>query len=84
MGSVPPESAHWQLVNTKRCRWCGLPTLRTFTGEVAIHFPGLKNIDKLPVFVFSDLSVCMGCGITQFIVPEAKLRLLARRDPPSV
>jgi hypothetical protein len=49
-----------------------------------MHFPGLKNIDKPPVFVFSELSVCMGCGITQFVVPEAKLRLLARRDPPSV
>jgi hypothetical protein len=49
-----------------------------------MHFPGLKNIDKPPVFVFSELSACMACGITQFVVPEAKLHLLARRDPASV
>jgi hypothetical protein len=84
MGSVPPESVHWQLVNAKRCRWCGSPTLRRFAGEVAVHFPGLKNIDKPPVFVFSELSVCIVCGITQFVVPEAKLRLLVRPDPASV
>jgi len=46
--------------------------------------PGLKTIDKPPVFVFSELSALITCGITQFVVPEAKLHLLAMRDPASV
>ena len=46
--------------------------------------PGLKTIDKPPVFVFSELSALMAGGITQFVVPEAKLHLLARRNPASV
>jgi len=83
MGSISPESVRWQLVNTKQCRWCGSPNLSRFAGKVAMHFPGLKNVDKPPVFVFSELSVCMACGITQFAVPAAKLNLLGTRDPAS-
>jgi len=48
-----------------------------------MHFPGLQNIDKPPVLVFPELSVCMACGITQFVVPDAKLYLLSQRDPGS-
>jgi hypothetical protein len=83
MGSVPPESVDWQLVNAKRCRWW-FANLTQVCRRGCWAFPGLQNIDKPPVFVFSELSAGMARGITQFVVPEAKLRLLARRDPPSV
>jgi hypothetical protein len=49
---------------------------KKFGGEVAIHFPGLKNIDKPVVWVFPELVICLDCGIAQFTVPEAELRLL--------
>lgn len=59
------------------CKSCGASSQSSFTGEVAIHFPGLKNIDKLPVFVFPEFLVCLDCGITEFALSETALGLLA-------
>jgi len=47
---------------------------------MAIHFPGLKNIDKPVVWVFPELVVCLDCGASEFAVPEAELQLLAKGD----
>jgi hypothetical protein len=47
---------------------------------MGIHFPGLKNIDKPVVWVFPELVVCLDCGIAEFAVPEAELRVLAKGD----
>jgi hypothetical protein len=55
-----------------RCTSCGSENLGKFTGEIVIHLPE-RNI----VFVFPKLAVCLHCGIAQFDVPEAELRLLA-------
>ena len=47
---------------------------------MAIHVPGLKNIDKPVVLVFPELVVCLDCGNAEFAVPEAELRQLAKGD----
>lgn len=47
---------------------------------MAIHFPGLKNIDKPIVWLFPELVVCMNCGTAEFPVPGAELRQLAKGD----
>lgn len=60
------------------CTACGSESLGKFNGEVAIHFPGLKNIDKPVVWVFPQVVVCLDCGMAQFPVPKAELRLLAK------
>ena len=60
------------------CKSCGSINQSNFRGEIAIHFPGLKNIDKPVVWVFPDLVLCLDCGTAEFEVPEAKLRLLAK------
>jgi hypothetical protein len=85
MGGVPPpELVQWLVGNTKQCKWCGSLDLARFTGEVGLHFPGLKNIEKPPVFVFPQFAVCAVCGAAWFALPEAELRLLvAKRDVPS-
>ena len=62
------------------CKSCGAVNQSKFTGEMAIHFPGLKNIDKPVVWVFPELIVCLDCGTTEFVVPEAELRQLATGD----
>ena len=62
------------------CKSCGSVNQRTFTGEMAIHFPGLKNIDKPLVWVFSELAVCLDCGTAEFAVPKTELRQLAKGD----
>jgi hypothetical protein len=63
-----------------RCRSCGSENLDGFTAEIAIHFPGLRNLHKPIVWVFPNLVVCLDCGTAQFVVPEAELRLLVKRD----
>lgn len=63
-----------------RCKSCGSSNQRELTAEIGIHFPGLKNIDKPVVWVFPKLVVCLDCGIAEFTVPEAELRLLEKSD----
>jgi hypothetical protein len=62
------------------CKSCGSVNQSKFSAEMAIHFPGLKNIDKPVVWVFPELVVCLDCGTAQFAVPEAELRQLAESD----
>jgi len=62
------------------CKSCGSLNQRKLTGEVAIHFPGLKNLDQPIVWVFPELLVCLDCGTTEFTVPKSKLRQLAKGD----
>ena len=62
------------------CRLCGSTTLREFTAEIGVHFPGLNNIDKPTVWVFPELIICLDCGKAEFVVPEVELRELARGD----
>jgi hypothetical protein len=62
------------------CKSCGSINQSKFGGEIAIHSPGLKGIDKPVVWVFPELVVCLECGLTEFAVPEAELRRLAKSD----
>jgi len=61
------------------CKSCGSENLGKFTGEIAIHFSGLKNINVPHVSVFPEIVVCLNCGFAEFAVPETELRLLAKR-----
>ena len=60
------------------CKSCGSENFGSFTGEIAIHFRGLKNIDRPHVWVFPELRVCLDCGIAEFALPEKELRLLGQ------
>jgi hypothetical protein len=60
------------------CSSCGSGSLRTFESETSIHFPRLRDADKLPVVLCTELLVCLGCGKAEFVVPENKLALLAK------
>jgi hypothetical protein len=63
------------------CKACGSDNQRKFTAEIALHFPGLKNISKPVVWVFPEVLVCLNCGSADFAVPESELRVLAKDDP---
>jgi hypothetical protein len=65
------------------CKSCGSFNQSKFAGEIAIHFRGLKNIDKPAVWVFPEVVVCLDCGTAQFTVPETELRQLAEGDAPA-
>jgi hypothetical protein len=79
----PDNTSHYFLVSLSRvgmpCKSCGSVNQSKFIGEIGIHFPGLKNIDKPVVWVFPELVVCLDCGTAEFDVPEAELRQLAKR-----
>ena len=62
------------------CKSCASVSQKKFGAEMAIRFPGVKNIDKPVVWVFSELVVCLACGNSELALPEAKLRQLARGD----
>ena len=63
-----------------KCKSCGSVNQKNFIGEMGIRSPGLKGLDKPIVWVFPELVVCMNCGMAEFVVPEAKLRILAEGE----
>jgi hypothetical protein len=65
------------------CRSCGSNNQTLFGSETIIHFSGLKNVDKPTVMVFPKIMVCLDCGLTEFTIPEAELRLLGERGAAS-
>jgi len=62
--------------HVEKCRRCSSNTQNYFSGELAIHFTGLKGLDKPILWVFPKLLVCLTCGLTEFTVPERELRVL--------
>jgi hypothetical protein len=59
------------------CQLCGSSKEAELTAEMLVHFPGLKNLDKLGVWVFPKLLVCLDCGHSHFAVPEKELVSIA-------
>ena len=58
------------------CKSCSALNLKTFNGELAVHFLGLDGLNKPIVWVFPELTICQTCGFTQFVIPERELRVL--------
>ena len=59
------------------CASCASGRRKQFVAEIAIHFSGLKNLDKPNIFVFPKILVCMDCGFSQFTLEDTELNLLA-------
>ena len=60
----------------RSCISCGSTNLSKLSGEVALHFCGLRNIDKPAVFVFPEIVVCLDCSASNFAMPQPELRRL--------
>jgi hypothetical protein len=63
------------------CTSCQSEDQKTFTAEIAIHFPGIEGLNKPIVWVFPKTSVCLDCGIAQFTLPEKELEVLRTGAP---
>ena len=63
------------------CDKCACENHRESNGEVAIHFPGIKGLQKPIVWVFPKVRVCMDCGHADFTVPERELSVLVTGTP---
>jgi hypothetical protein len=66
------------------CKSCGSVNQKKFSAEMGIHFPGLKDIDKPTVWVFTEVVVCLDCCTAEFAVPEEELRQLAKGNAATV
>ena len=60
---------------------CACENQREFNGELAIHFPGIKGLQKPIVMIFPKVRVCMDCGYADFTVPERELSVLVTGAP---
>ena len=65
------------LAEGNHCKSCKSDKQRKFNGEIGIHFPERKGLDKPLVLVFPQLVVCLDCGFTEFEIPETELRVLS-------
>jgi hypothetical protein len=64
------------------CPKCNSPR-SCFSGELAIHFPGVEGLSKPIVWVFPQLRVCLTCGSTELVVPERERMVLIEGKPVS-
>jgi hypothetical protein len=64
-----------------RCESCRSENQKAFTAEIAIHFPGLKGLNKPTVLVCPQITVCMDCGVARFALPEKELQVLRTGAP---
>jgi hypothetical protein len=60
------------------CKGCVSNKQSLLNGEIAIHFPGLKGLNKPIVWVFPKLAVCLECGFTAFTLPETELGMIVK------
>lgn len=63
--------------SSNACKACLSSRHSSFNAEVAIHFPGLQNLNKPVVLAFPKLAVCLECGFTEFTIPETELLVLS-------
>jgi hypothetical protein len=60
------------------CLLCASSNHAEFGTEILIHFSGITNLEKPPVWAFPRLLVCLDCGFSQFTTPERELAPLAK------
>jgi hypothetical protein len=70
------------------CELCRSGNQAEFTAEMMIHFSGLMDIDHPGVPAVPRIAVCLDCGFSRFVMPQAELARLRRRratsDPQSL
>jgi hypothetical protein len=67
--------------DSPRCTSCQSENQKTFTAEIAIHFRGIEGLNKPIVWVFPTISVCLNCGVAQFMVSEKEVEVLRTGVP---
>jgi len=65
------------------CKRCTSDYLKDLAGELAIHFSGLEGLTKPIVAVHPKLTVCLNCGLVEFVLPDAQKEQLKRGVSPT-
>jgi hypothetical protein len=58
------------------CKKCASSAQRIFNSEMTIAFRDLENVNRAPVYICQDISVCLDCGHVELSLPPAKLEQL--------
>jgi len=66
---------------TNPCKSCGTPKRFTFTSEIAIRFAGVEGLTEPIVFAFPEMTICLDCGLAEFVIPERELEVLRTETP---
>ena len=72
--------------STIGCPICSSKNQRKLNGEVALHMPGIENLNAPIVWDFPGIRVCLDCGFALFALedqPLKEVRQLYRDDEPS-
>ena len=69
------------VTNSSPCKPCQSDNQKTFTAELAIHFPELAGLTKPIVWVFPTISACLDCRRAEFVLPERELEVLRTGAP---
>jgi len=80
LGDRLPHSQRWFGVpgGDVACRVCRSENQKTFSGELALAFPGVKRIDLPPVYVCQKTWVCLDCGYIELVLPAIELERLRK------
>ena len=62
------------------CKKCASNNERSFKSELTLAFRELENVDRAPLYVSQDISVCLDCGHIELTLPPAKLEQLTREE----
>ncbi len=63
------------------CLLCASGNQAKFSGEMIIHYSGLKNLGRPGARVFPKFLVCLDWGFSWFNVLKPELRMLAAGSP---
>jgi hypothetical protein len=58
------------------CKKCASGNERSFKSEMTLAFRELENVDRAPLYVSQDISVCLDCGHIELALSPAKLEQL--------
>jgi hypothetical protein len=58
------------------CGKCRSSNQRGFKSELTVAFRDLANVNRSPVYVSQDISICLDCGHVELTVPRTQLEQL--------
>jgi hypothetical protein len=58
------------------CKMCASVNLQKLMGELSASFPDVKRAKLPPLYVCSEVVVCLDCGFTELIIPTHELERL--------
>ena len=60
------------------CKSCASEKQQDFSGELSVAFLAIEKLKKDPVYVVQKILVCLNCGYTELIIPNAELAQLRK------